>query len=234
MTAVAAQDLLAAWDSLAQALPKHWDARNVALLDAFAVPAARDTAGARQAALLQFYAGAFGEKLDGVAGCPRCGTEVELHVPIVELVEQMPQPIEVEPLEVDGVTWQWRLPGAEDLAASARCADPAQGAVLLLTRIVGGDGSKLSDLAREALAQRLAAADPFADLSFELICPECATSWESPLDVGEFVWARVRATARRLLSEVDELARAYGWSEAQILALSTTRRSSYLELVRHE
>ncbi|GIH06869.1 hypothetical protein Rhe02_49360 [Rhizocola hellebori] len=234
MTAVAAQDLLAAWDRLARKQALHWDARNAALLDAFAVPAARDTAGARQAALLQLYAASFGEKLDGVAGCPHCGTEVELNVPVAELVEQMPQPLGPEPLEIDGEAVQWRLPGAEDLAASARCADPAQGAVLLLTRMVGSDGAQLSETARSELARRVAAADPFADITFELTCPQCAASWESPLDIGEFVWAALRSTARRLLGEVDELARAYGWSETQILALSQARRAYYLELVRDE
>jgi hypothetical protein len=232
VTAVAAQDLLAAWDRLAHRPPLHWDARNAALLDAFAVPASRDTAGARQAALLQFYAGAFGEMLDGVAGCPSCATQVELNVPVAELAEQMPPPQAVEPLEIDGNAVAWRLPRAADLAASARCADPAQGALLLLTRIVGHDGAQLSQAARSELAQRVAAADPFADISFELTCPQCATSWESPLDIGEFVWAATRSTARRLLGEVDELARAYGWSETQILALSPARRASYLELVR--
>jgi hypothetical protein len=165
-----------------------------------------------------------------VATCPRCATEVELNVPVAELVSGMPSPEPVAPLDVDGEWVSWRLPGAADLAASARCADPAQGAVLLLERIAG---RRVEGPIRQALAERVAAADPFADISFDLSCPECEAGWESPLDVGEFVWARLRSTARRLLGEVDELARAYGWSEEQILALSTQRRTSYLELVRH-
>lgn len=232
MTAVAAQDILAAWDRLCL-LPRatHWDARNSALLSALGVAAARDTAGARQAALLSFYESNFGERLDGVAACPDCATEVELTVPVSELVSGVPSPEPVEPFDVDGVMVRWRLPGAADLAASARCADPALGAVLLLERISGSED--LAQPVRAALAQRVAAADPFADITFDLACPECGTSWESPLDVGEFVWARLRSTARRLLGEVDSLARVYGWSEAQVLGLSQQRRDSYLELVRH-
>lgn len=231
MTAVAAQEILGAWDRLS-ALPRavHWDARNAALLDALGLTAARDTVGARQAALLEFYAGNFGERLDGVSACPGCATEVELNVPVAELVSGMPAPEPVEPLDVDGVQVRWRLPSTADLAASARCADPALGAVLLLERIAGAG---LSEPGRKALAQRVAAADPFADITFDFTCPECAATWESPLDAGEFVWARLRSTARRLLGEVDELARVYGWSEGQVLALSQQRRNSYLELVRH-
>jgi len=231
MTAVAAQELLGAWDRLCL-LPRaaHWDARNLALLDALGLAAERDTAGARQAALLEFYSSNFGERLDGVATCPGCATEVELNVPVAELVSGMPSPEPVEPFDFDGVVVRWRLPGAADLAASAHCTDPARGALLLLERIGGGG---LAEPVRAALAERVAAADPFADISFDLSCPECGASWESPLDVGEFVRARLRSTARRLLGEVDELARAYGWSEGRILALSQQRRNSYLELVRH-
>jgi hypothetical protein len=245
VTAVAAQELLAAWDRLCL-LPRatHWDARNAALLDALGVTVVGDSAGARQAALLEFFAGTFGDRIDGVAACPACGTEVELNVPVAELVSSMPSPESVKPFDVDGVVVRWRLPDAADLAASAHCADPAQGATLLLERIcsapkdatsaaASADGAAITEAVRAVLAQRVAAADPFADITFDLACPECETSWESPLDVGEFVWARLRSTSRRLLGEVDELARAYGWSEGQVLALSQPRRDSYLELVRH-
>jgi hypothetical protein len=42
---------------------------------------------------------------------------------------------------------------------------------------------------------------------------------------------KIDMLARRLLREVDALARVYGWSEAAILALPATRRQAYLEIV---
>jgi hypothetical protein len=44
------------------------------------------------------------------------------------------------------------------------------------------------------------------------------------------VWTELRAHARRLLREVDVLARAYGWTEPDVLALDERRRAAYLEL----
>jgi hypothetical protein len=41
----------------------------------------------------------------------------------------------------------------------------------------------------------------------------------------------VDARARRLLHEVDVLARTYGWTEDEVLALSEQRRASYLRIV---
>jgi hypothetical protein len=156
---------------------------------------------------------------------------VELSVPIAELTASVPAARAVEPLVVGDHTVTWRLPDDADLAA-AGSLDPDQGALLLLSRCVIGALDEVPDDVRELLAERIAAADPYADLSLDLVCPECDTQWESALDIGEFVWAETRSRAHRLLREVDELARAYGWPEDRILALSQQRRDAYLELVR--
>ena len=43
------------------------------------------------------------------------------------------------------------------------------------------------------------------------------------MDVGEVAVGRAAAQAERLLLEVDALARAYGWTEPEVLALSAPR-----------
>ena len=43
--------------------------------------------------------------------------------------------------------------------------------------------------------------------------------------------AELATQAKRLLREVHFLARAYGWREADILAMSARRRQAYLEMV---
>jgi hypothetical protein len=49
-------------------------------------------------------------------------------------------------------------------------------------------------------------------------------------DIEEYFWVEVAARAMRILREIHILARAYGWREADILAMSTRRRQAYLEL----
>src|SRR5262245_38378977 len=225
-------ELLEAWDRLRR-VPAHWDARNSALLQAFGVPCPQDTAGSRQALLLDVYAANFGDRIDGVAKCPACAAEVELTVPVVELISGIPTPAPVAPFEVDGVTVHWRLPDSRHLAAAAGAVDPGQGALLLLERCVREPALELTDRVRAELADRVAAADPYADISFELTCPSCATGWESPLDIGEFVLTLLGIAAQRLLQEIDEIARAYGWTDPALLALTPSRRAAYLDLVRH-
>jgi hypothetical protein len=82
-----------------------------------------------------------------------------------------------------------------------------------------------------ALAAEMAARDPQAEILLDLTCPACGTPWQALFDVAAFFWAEVAAEAKRLLREVDALARAYGWREADILALSPRRRQAYLELI---
>jgi hypothetical protein len=80
------------------------------------------------------------------------------------------------------------------------------------------------------LADALSRADPRADLQFALVCPSCAHEWSAPFDITTALWKELHAWAQRTLRDVHALARAYGWREADILALSPTRRQIYLEM----
>ncbi|MFD0346200.1 hypothetical protein ACFQ0M_09210 [Kitasatospora aburaviensis] len=84
---------------------------------------------------------------------------------------------------------------------------------------------------RAAVEAALAAADPQAEALLGLDCPGCGTPWWEPFDLGAFLWADVERIALHTLAEVDTLARAYGWREADILALGRRRRHRYLDLV---
>jgi hypothetical protein len=79
-----------------------------------------------------------------------------------------------------------------------------------------------------AVQEALAGADP--DLLIEVRCPACDHAWEARLDVADFLWIEVVAGARRVADEVAGLAAAYGWREADVLALSPWRRRLYLDL----
>jgi len=78
---------------------------------------------------------------------------------------------------------------------------------------------------------RLSLADPHADIRLDLDCSACQARWQAPFDIVPFLWSAVDAWALRLLRDVHRLARAYGWREADILALSPPRRRCYLELL---
>jgi hypothetical protein len=97
----------------------------------------------------------------------------------------------------------------------------------------GGSAIPLETLSQATMTRvsaYLAEADPHAEILVELTCPACRYRWRVMMDIEYFLWAKVSALAKRLLREVHFLAQAYGWSEPEILALSSIRRQSYLEM----
>jgi hypothetical protein len=198
--------------------------------------------GRRDARLLEVYEHLFGPRLDAFAACPQCGEHLEYGLSARDLRMHPLGEDEANDLTlvVGDLSFRLRLPNSADLRTVSRCADGAAGRRLLLERCVleakrGGAAvviEALPESVAEQIALRLAEADPQADLLIHLVCPSCRGSWQVVLDIESFLWVKVSALAKRLLREVHVLAQAYGWREADILALSAARRQSYLQMVR--
>jgi hypothetical protein len=195
--------------------------------------AADAAVGERDRALLAARRRWFGDRLTGLAECPGCGSPAEIDLDLAALDLPGPGPLP-EWLSAGGCAVRCRPPTAGELAEVAEGGTAAG----LLRRCVeevrrGGEALEPEDWPAEALAAvpaALAAADPTADLRLGLTCPGCGRGWEVGFDPGAFLWAEVEHLARRLLDEVHRLARAYGWAEADILAMSAARRAAYLGL----
>lgn len=85
---------------------------------------------------------------------------------------------------------------------------------------------------RAALAAFERSADAHAALAeIRLDCPTCTHGFVLLLDPGSLLAEELRMAAARLLGEVVVLARAFGWREADILALPAPRRAAYLAAV---
>ncbi|MFP5245898.1 MAG: phage baseplate protein, partial [Thermoanaerobaculia bacterium] len=120
-----------------------------------------------------------------------------------------------------------RLPNSNDVAIAMRAEDPRR---TLLERCIEGEVALTDELA-DAIEAAMEDADPRADLRLALSCPACAHEWTSALDVVSFFSTEIRAAATRLVQDVHTLASAYGWREADILAMTPYRRELYLNLV---
>ena len=62
-------------------------------------------------------------------------------------------------------------------------------------------------------------------------CASCGHRHEVAFDIASFFWGEIDAWASRTFLDVHALAKAYGWREAEILAMSPRRRQHYLDLV---
>ena len=83
----------------------------------------------------------------------------------------------------------------------------------------------------EVLSRAMLEAYPQAEIILRLTCPTCGHEWDLLFDIAEFFWREISAQAQRLLREIDTLARAYGWTEREILSLPAQRRQTYLEML---
>jgi hypothetical protein len=234
-------DLIAAWDAAAALAPA---ARPLALLaagcpDRSAAELAELAVGERDSMLLSLREWAFGTDIVSLADCPQCSQPVELSFRIGDIrVDAMRAP-ETITFRTRGYQLRVRAPNGADLEAAAQTEHEAAALSELLRRCVlsarrSGDDlvpEELPDHVVRAIEERLATADPQADVELALSCPMCDHQWLAGFDIGAFFWTEIEAWARRVLHDVHHLALAYGWREPDVLALSPRRRQHYLDMV---
>lgn len=194
----------------------------------------------RDARLLALRTALLGPRMPAFTLCPACGERLEMELGADELgAREAPPGAGPWDGSAGGLDFRFRLPDSRDLAAVAGCASVDQGRRLLAGRCLlearrGGEAipaGALTDDDVAALAEAMSRVAPHAEVVLALACPACGERWSALLDVEAFLWAELSVRAKRVLREVDALARAYGWSEREILSLPPQRRRSYLELV---
>ncbi|AGC48165.1 hypothetical protein MYSTI_06892 [Myxococcus stipitatus DSM 14675] len=192
------------------------------------------TIGERDGLLLALRMGMFGPTAPCVVGCPRCDETLELELSLADF--SLPPPVETESvIRFEGLGLGVRAPTSQDLLEVRRAGDATALAAALLARCArvteGAEpGALVPAHAAEAVAAEMARLDPQAELRLELSCAACSIDFSTVFDVVAYLWQEVETAAQRLLLEVDLLARSYGWSEHDILALTPTRRRAYLRL----
>ena len=183
----------------------------------------------------------FGPHLTGTVACPACSDRLEFNFHVEDIragpnTESAEEPAADEAHEftlgVAGFEVRFRLPNSLDLDAATSREALLERCVLAVRRSgADADVSILPTEVVDAVAARMAEADPQADVQLALSCPTCDHRWQAVFDVAAFFWSEIHAWAFRTLREVHVLASAYGWSEDDILALSPWRRQFYLEMV---
>jgi len=191
--------------------------------------------GERNRRLLVLRGALFGRSWPLTSDCPACATACELAVDCSALIDSLdalvPPPAGGR-FEWNGQPIAIRAPTVDDLSGIAGHEDIAGAAAALLARCVQSD-LDLSQLAAEdleTLEGRIESLDPAAAISFAVNCPACGHSWSAPVDVADALWMELQRAAELTLTDVDALARAYGWSEDQVMGLSPVRRAAYLQL----
>ena len=168
--------------------------------------------------------------------CPHCQTQAEISFDVADLQASV-SPDRPAGIAADAGRPGWyraggaefRLPTAADLAAAAIAPDPAASLA----------ENCLDDVARKKpnrnrIERLMAAMAPELSRQITAACPECGAQAEVMLSVPKVVIAELKREAARIYDEIDLIARAYHWPEAEILALPQQRRRVYAERIRDQ
>ncbi|PSJ43362.1 phage baseplate protein [Sphingomonas deserti] len=195
--------------------------------------------GARDAMLLDLREELFGPALATIATCPQCSEQLEANFALEDVRVSPTAAAEVDLVTViAGREIRLRPPATADLLAIPSGADAEAVRTILLERCVTGrdvEGKPVAAAALPAAAitpiiQSMARADPQAVVELNLACAACGHHFVAIFDIAAFLMREIHGWARQILRDIDSLARAYGWREADILALSPARRQIYVEM----
>jgi hypothetical protein len=231
MASLTSERLLSVWE---QGIRRHPIDRGL-LLFALAAPDTPPTQLAdlplsrRNTALMALYQASFGARMAAWVDCPACDERMEF----VADAADFPRPAQggPDPIEVRGL--RFHRPTSRHLARLAEVTDPERAARRLLLECAESpdalprDEETFAVLLNEVEAS-MEEADPWADLTVAVRCPACAHEEAAALDIVGLLWEEIDSRAQRLLDDVHVLARTYGWSEPEVLALSEARRAAYL------
>lgn len=195
-----------------------------------ATPVADWPLGECNRALAALHCELFGGVLRGYSRCGKCGEQLEFGFDAKDVATAETERAE----RVTVGRWMFRLPTSRDVAVAAGVREEGAAVRQLVSSCWTGPeqaGTEWSDTELEAIEDKLAEADPLAEIRLHFDCPECGNTYEETLDLGSFVWAEIESAARRLFEDVHVLASAYGWTEREALALSPARRGRYIEMV---
>lgn len=166
--------------------------------------------------------------------CTACATKMELEFRGTDLgfdggVPELPLAGQgFQTVDIDGACVRLRPVTLGDVLSLSAGASAQVSEQVLADHVLQSD----HPIALERLAQALEDLDPLADLWISCRCPECGAGQSLAFDPVAFVAREVRQMAQQLMADVVALARAFHWSETDILALPATRRAYYVSMAR--
>lgn len=189
----------------------------------------------RDAQLVALRERLFGAQVRSVAACPKCAEPLELAFDVRDVyAPSVAAQAEIVVVTNEG-TLTCRMLTSADLLALEAVRDKSAARKELAKRCIVGSGCDgalvLSDGVLADIETHLQQAHAEADAQLALHCPACHHEWQMAFDIAAFLWSEVNDWAVRLLRDVHMLARAYGWREADVLAMSARRRGLYLQLL---
>ncbi len=187
----------------------------------------------RDRLLAWLYRDLFDDRIDADAVCAGCGASFAVQFSISSMADaERPR----QPPGIDGPDAEcryrlhgvaFRLPSSADLDAVAAVPAEDRRRALLERCVVAGDAGGHET----AIEAAMAALGPTLDIDVDCRCPHCDSDQPLRFDIASFLLKSLANDRRFLLREAHRIARAYGWSHAEIMALPRAERQEFVRLI---
>jgi hypothetical protein len=198
--------------------------------------------GARDGLVFELRCDTFGDKIPARISCPACELLLSTEIAREEIgMRALPERDACSrsvPVSCGDVAVEARTPDGAALTRAA-CAPDLEAARRSLIEscivsAVRGEDEPLDPLALPdavicEVGDALLEADPQAEVRVDLTCAGCGHQWAPVFDPVLFLWRELTTTSQQILDDVHQLATGYGWSEEEVLRLSSRRRRRYVE-----
>ena len=191
----------------------------------------------RDRLLAAVYERAFGDRIESTLTCAQCQQPFDLDFSLKRVIKAVDERTSGEDWRAlgDGLFEsssgaRFRLPtGRDELELAALSRDAVES--MLLKRCAEASEWSEDQTAFEELLERVA---PLLDFELVASCAECKHVHTIQFDIQTYVLGALMAERRRLLAEINRLARAYSWSLEEILSLRRSDRRQFVELIENE
>lgn len=165
---------------------------------------------------------------------PECGQLLEIELPLADLDALHDESTDADllhfPTQESGEV-AFRRPSGEDLRQWREASAPPEAVLrsLVVTRENAAAPAALP--APEECAEAFAEFDGLVAFQVTTLCPHCGREGSHAIDLETLALNQLAGLQQRLFRENHRLARAYGWSESDILQVPRVRRLRYLAQV---
>lgn len=183
----------------------------------------------RDRLLLALHQQCFGDVVRADATCTACTKRYTVSFALSELAGLLdpPLPAGVEGPDAEGAFTtagtRFRLPAPADIAAAGSAGPRA----LLDACVLDGDASAGAEAVESAMDQL----NPVLDLAIDTACAECGAPQAPRFEIGAFLTHSLAGDRPFLIREIHCIARSYGWSHTEIMALPREDRRAFVRLI---
>jgi hypothetical protein len=201
------------------------------------------TASDRDRLLATIFRAEFGTRIDCTLRCESCGEPFDIDFQLPDLMAslgassgELPDVLSSnKPDRGDGVVQledgrRLRLPRGDDELAVHGLPPEAARAELLARCLLEGEADPDDSTLLEAL-ERTA---PIIDADLVATCPECGAGGLAHFDLQHYLLTAIAQEAPARIAEIHLLAKTYGWSLAEILALRHSRRRAFAMAIERD